>query len=67
MLIIAGTAPLLDAESLSRRATRPTRIVEGLHVDKDLATLDANDLLYQVDASRNYDPSAKLSTRSRRR
>ena len=25
-----------------------------------MATTDANDLLYQVDASRNYDPSPKL-------
>ena len=27
-----------------------------------MATLDANDLLYAVNASRNYDPSAKLET-----
>jgi homoserine O-acetyltransferase len=29
-------------------------------IDKNMATLDANDLLYQVDASRNYDPSGAL-------
>jgi Homoserine acetyltransferase len=28
--------------------------------DKRAATLDANDLLYQVNASRNYDPSPQL-------
>ena len=27
-----------------------------------LAELDANDMLYQIGASRNYDPSAKLET-----
>jgi homoserine O-acetyltransferase len=26
------------------------------------STLDANDILYAVDASRNYDPSSKLDT-----
>ena len=54
-----------DAEDLSdarcgrcnMSATRSARIS---------ATLDANDFLYQVDASRNYDPSARLG-RSRRR
>lgn len=44
----------------------PTRDAADKYVQdtvaKDLATLDANDLLYQVDASRNYDPSPKLET-----
>ena len=31
-------------------------------IDKDFATLDANDLIYQVDSSRDYDPSPKLET-----
>jgi homoserine O-acetyltransferase len=34
----------------------------GDTIAKDLATLDANDFLYQVDASRNYDPSGALGT-----
>jgi len=29
-------------------------------VAKDVASLDANDMLYQVDASRDYDPSGAL-------
>jgi homoserine O-acetyltransferase len=59
-LIIAGTTPLLAQKGY------PTReAVDGYLFDtigKDFATLDANDLLYQVDASRNYDPSILLST-----
>jgi homoserine O-acetyltransferase len=31
-------------------------------VEPRVATLDANDLLYQVNASRNYDPSSRLET-----
>ena len=31
-----------------------------------LPTLDANDMLYQFDASRNYDPSASLGRSLRR-
>ena len=37
-----------------------------MYLEKSLArsleTLDANDLIYQVEASRDYDPSAKLET-----
>ena len=43
----------------------PTRDAADAYVDqtinRDLATLDANDFLYQVDSSRNYDPSVKLA------
>ncbi len=57
-LVLAGQAPLLTQK------TYPTRdavdaFVEGT-TEKNLATLDANDFLYQVDSSRNYDPSGKL-------
>ena len=31
-------------------------------VESRIANLDANDLLYQVNASRNYDPSPNLET-----
>ena len=30
------------------------------YISRDLSTLDANDLLYQINASRNYDPSPAL-------
>jgi homoserine O-acetyltransferase len=59
-LIIAGSAPLLMQKNL------PTRDAADQYLDESMkritATLDANDLLYAVNASRNYDPSAKLET-----
>lgn len=58
-LVIAGSAPLLFQKNW------PTRDAADAYVDqtinRDLATLDANDFLYQVDSSRNYDPSVKLA------
>jgi homoserine O-acetyltransferase len=57
-LLIAGGAPLHMQEDL------PTREAADKYLDdymkRALAGLDANDLLYAVAASRNYDPSAKL-------
>ncbi len=59
-LLIAGSAPLLMQKNL------PTRDAADKYLDESTkritATLDANDLLYAVNASRNYDPSAKLQT-----
>jgi homoserine O-acetyltransferase len=59
-LVIAGSAPLLMQKNL------PTRDAADRYLDESIkritATLDANDLLYAVNASRNYDPSAKLET-----
>ena len=58
MLIIAGSAPHQMQKS------RPTRDAADAYlqktVDADLADLDANDMLYAVSSSRNYDPSANL-------
>src|SRR4029077_16085328 len=58
LLLIAGSAPLLMQKNL------PTRDAADKYLDqyfKDrLGELDANDLLYQVNASRNYDPSPQL-------
>lgn len=58
LLMLAGQAPLLTQK------TYPTRDAVDAYVEKQgadyLKTMDANDFLYQVDASRNYDPSAKL-------
>jgi homoserine O-acetyltransferase len=57
-LIIAGSAPLLMQKNM------PTRDSADKFLDqyfKDhLAELDANDFLYQVNASRNYEPSPQL-------
>ena len=58
LLLIAGSAPVLY------QAAYPTRDAADRRVEaytKDfLPTLDANDLLYQVSASRDYDPSPRL-------
>src|SRR5246500_5617876 len=57
-LLIAGSAPLYMQKTL------PTRDAADKYLDDyfktRLAGLDANDLLYQVNASRNYDPSPQL-------
>ena len=57
LLVIAGSAPLLMQKTL------PTRDAADKYVEdaeKRVGALDANDLLYQVNASRNYDPSPQL-------
>ena len=59
-LLIAGSAPLRLQEDL------PTRDAADEYVDESIkritAALDANDFLYAVSASRDYDPSSKLDT-----
>jgi homoserine O-acetyltransferase len=58
MLLIMGSAPLVMQKAA------PTREAAEEYVDRYLARAvsrtDANDLIYYVDASRNYDPSAQL-------
>jgi homoserine O-acetyltransferase len=60
ILLLASFAPLVAQSKL------PTRDAADVYLNKyhadDFAQLDANDLLYQVNASRDYDPSAKLGT-----
>ena len=58
LLLIAGSAPLYVQSAFPTRDRADQRVVE--YTDASLATLDANDLLYQVSASRDYDPSARL-------
>ena len=60
LLLIAGSAPL---QMQKNQATRDSadRYLRG-YVDTRMATTDANDLLYQIDASRNYDPSPRLES-----
>jgi homoserine O-acetyltransferase/O-succinyltransferase len=57
ILVIAGSAPLLMQKNLPTREAAD-KYTEDM--EKRAATLDANDLLYQVNASRNYDPSTRL-------
>jgi homoserine O-acetyltransferase len=59
-LLIAGGAPLHLQEDLSTRDAADKYLDES--IKRMTATLDANDFLYAVSASRNYDPSPKLDT-----
>ena len=58
LLLIAGSAPLY------MQKTYPTREAADKELDDyfkaRFAALDANDFLYQVNSSRNYDPSPQL-------
>lgn len=58
-LILAGGSPL------PWQLAEPTRDQADKKIDELIAhyqqTLDANDILYQVDLSRDYDPSSKLA------
>ena len=60
MILIMGSAPLV-AQKLA-----PTREKAEEYVDRflehSLTAVDANDMIYYLNASRNYDPSAKLGT-----
>jgi len=58
LLVLAGSAPLLMQKNFPTRETADAYLDET--IAKDLASLDANDFLYQLDASRNYDASLLL-------
>jgi homoserine O-acetyltransferase len=57
-LLIAGGAPLHMQEDLPTREATDKYLDE--YMKRTVAGLDANDLLYAVAASRDYDPSARL-------
>ncbi len=60
LLVIAGSAPL------QLQKNYPTRAQAEAYVDKvisaDISHTDANNFLYYVNASRNYNPAPRLST-----
>ncbi len=60
LLLVMGSAPLVMQKQ------EPTREAAEQYVDKYLArtmaSTDANDMIFYVNASRNYDPSPKLGT-----
>jgi homoserine O-acetyltransferase/O-succinyltransferase len=60
MILIMGSSPL----QMQKQA--PTRELAEKYVDQNLtralASTDANDLIFYVNASRNYDPSPNLET-----
>jgi homoserine O-acetyltransferase/O-succinyltransferase len=60
LLLIAGSAPLPMQKSFATRAAAEKYLDEYFAARRP--KLDANDLLYAVNASRNYDPSTKLET-----
>jgi homoserine O-acetyltransferase len=57
-LLIAGSAPLQMQKDLGARDAAD-KFLEST-ITRTLEHLDANDLLYAVNSSRNYDPSAHL-------
>ena len=57
ILVIAGSAPLVLQKTLAERDAADKYVANA---EQRAGELDANDLLYQVNASRNYDPSAQL-------
>ncbi len=59
LLMIAGSAPVLWQSQFPDREAADRRVTE--YVNDELRDLDANDLMYQVAASRDYDPSAQLA------
>jgi homoserine O-acetyltransferase len=58
LLQVAGFAPLYLQQAYPTREAADAYIAE--RIEKDLPTRDANDLIYQLDASRNYDPWPRL-------
>ena len=60
MIMIMGSAPLQMQKQF------PTRVAAEQHadefLDRSVAQTDANDLIYYINASRNYNPAPKLST-----
>jgi homoserine O-acetyltransferase len=60
LLLLAGSAPLFWQKQAPTRDTADKFYADRLKVA--VARLDANDLLYQLDSSREYNPLPKLET-----
>jgi homoserine O-acetyltransferase len=58
ILLIAGSSPIQMQLSLPTRADADKFLKE--YMEADVPSLDANDLLYQIGSSGDYDPSASL-------
>ena len=58
LLVIAGSAPLQMQTALPTHAAADEFVQK--YMERQLQDLDANDLLYQMSASGDYDPSAGL-------
>ena len=60
LLLVAGSVPILWQQTYPTRDAADKYAAET--VAKNIASLDANDLLYQLAASRNYNPAPNLET-----
>ena len=60
LLILAGSVPIQMHNKFPTRGSADKYVEES--VERISADLDANDLLYALSASRNYDPSARLES-----
>ena len=60
LILIAGSAPLQMQKNYRSRGQAEAYVDSTL--DSFLARTDANDFLYYINASRNYNPEPKLST-----
>jgi len=60
LLLIAGSTPLPMQRDLATRDSADRYLAAAFR--NRMPGLDANDLLYQLDASRDYDPAARLET-----
>ncbi|MGC1417486.1 MAG: alpha/beta fold hydrolase [Candidatus Acidiferrum sp.] len=58
LLLIAGSAPIPMQKAMATRDDADKYLDDYFHARS--GALDANDLLYQVNASRDYDPSQQL-------
>ncbi len=58
MLVVAGAAPIQSQKATPTRDATDKAFDEA--VERNVNGLDANDFLYAISASRNYDPSPKL-------
>jgi len=58
LLFIAGGAPLYLQKSYPTREKADAFVRQG--IDSSMANLDANDVIYQFDSSRNYNPWPNL-------
>ena len=60
MIFIMGSSPLQMQKSFPTREASERRVTD--YLDRAVTMTDADDFLYYVDASRNYDPAARLAT-----
>jgi homoserine O-acetyltransferase/O-succinyltransferase len=60
MLLVMGSSPLME-QKLGPTREKAEEYVDR-YLERTIAHTDANDMIYYLNASRNYDPSPKLET-----